>query len=110
MDFEAWNRYLSYTADFAEGIPIIPFLLLHRREKQTYRLIGLYFLIGAILKITTFFLAKNGVNTLSFYYALAIVELITLLLFFNEGQPRTWIIVVLTILVGINIADDVNNY
>lgn len=110
MNIEVWNRYLSYTADFAEGIPLIPFLFLHRRGKQTYRLLSLYFLIGATLKITTFFLAKNGVNTLSFYYALALLEVTLLFLFFHAGEARIWIIFALVVLLIINLADDLNVY
>lgn len=105
MTLTEWNTLLSHVGDFAEGIPLAPFLLLTNEKKREYKLLGLYFFLGFILKVTSFIIATNGVETLFIYHPLAIIEFSLLFLFFTEHTLyRSWRIVILLIIVLANVA------
>lgn len=102
MTLTEWNAFLSYVGDFAEAIPLVPFLLLSKEKKREFALIGLYFLTGFTLKAISFFIAKAGANSLFIYHILAACEFIFLFQFFTHNlvnkNLRTTILVI--VLVG----------
>ncbi len=84
MTLTQWNTILSHIGDFVETLPLIPFLLLSKAKKREYRFLGIYFFIGASLKLVSYFVASKGINSLFIYHLLALVEFTFLFAFLTQ--------------------------
>lgn len=103
MTLTEWNTLLSHVGDFAEGLPLVPFLLLSSEKKREYKFLGLYFSIGFVLKISSFVIATKGGNTLFIYHLLAIIEFGLLFMFFTEHTIfKNWRTIILVIVIAAN--------
>lgn len=103
MTLTEWNTFLSHVGDFAEGLPLVPFLLLSSEKKREYKFLGLYFSLGFVLKIASFVIATKGGNTLFIYHLLAPIEFCLLFMFFTEHTLyKNWRTIILVVVTATN--------
>lgn len=97
---------VSALSDVSETLPFLVWLFF-ARKKETYLLLGIFFLISATLKLLSLITAKMDIHNMPIYHLLAINEVVMVFCFYSRLMFKKVNIPALILLIAISLFNSI---
>jgi hypothetical protein len=81
--FTTISFFISEVSDISETLALMVWLIF-ARKKQTYQILGAFFVVSASLKLLTLITAKKGIHNMPLYHLLAVTEIVLVYCFYSK--------------------------